>query len=93
MGKIPGRGHGAAARRRPLHVGGAAPSPTRSATRSARSAIARWVGSVDRTRLAQVLDGAADPEDLHGLYESPAAQPRREAATVEADGARAGVPA
>ena len=32
-------------------------------------AIARWVGSVDRQRLAQVLDGKSDPEDLHELYE------------------------
>ena len=32
-------------------------------------AIARWVGSVDRVRLAQVLDGKVDPEDLHQLYE------------------------
>ena len=32
-------------------------------------AIARWVGSVDRERLAQVLDGKTDPEDLHELYE------------------------
>lgn len=32
-------------------------------------AIARWVGSVDRERLAQVLDGKTDPEDLHDLYE------------------------
>ena len=35
-------------------------------------AIARWVGSVDRVRLAQVLDGNTDPEDLHALYEVPA---------------------
>ena len=35
-------------------------------------AIARWVGSVDRVRLAQVLDGKTDPEDLHALYEVPA---------------------
>jgi aerobic C4-dicarboxylate transport protein len=35
-------------------------------------AIARWVGSVDRMRLAQVLDGKIDPEDLHTLYEVPA---------------------
>jgi aerobic C4-dicarboxylate transport protein len=35
-------------------------------------AIARWVGSVDRARLTQVLDGKADPEDLHALYEVPA---------------------
>ena len=34
-------------------------------------AIARWVGSVDRVRLAQVLDGKTDPEDLHALYEVP----------------------
>ncbi|WP_345944770.1 dicarboxylate/amino acid:cation symporter [Variovorax sp. dw_954] len=32
-------------------------------------AIARWVGAVDRDRLALVLDGKGDPEDLHGLYE------------------------
>jgi aerobic C4-dicarboxylate transport protein len=32
-------------------------------------AIARWVGSVDRQRLTQVLDGKTDPEDLHALYE------------------------
>jgi len=32
-------------------------------------AIARWVGSVDRDRLTQVLDGRTDPEDLHELYE------------------------
>ena len=32
-------------------------------------AIGRWVGSVDRVRLAQVLDGKVDPEDLHQLYE------------------------
>lgn len=32
-------------------------------------AIARWVGSVDRERLARVLDGQSDPEDLHQLYE------------------------
>jgi len=31
--------------------------------------IARWVGSVDRQRLTQVLDGKTDPEDLHELYE------------------------
>jgi aerobic C4-dicarboxylate transport protein len=36
-------------------------------------AIARWVGSVDRVRLAQVLDGKVDPEDLHQLYEGDAA--------------------
>ena len=35
-------------------------------------AIARWVGSVDRERLEQVLDGKTDPEDLHGLYERDA---------------------
>jgi aerobic C4-dicarboxylate transport protein len=35
-------------------------------------AIARWVGAVDRVRLNQVLDGKADPEDLHALYEVPA---------------------
>jgi aerobic C4-dicarboxylate transport protein len=46
-------------------------------------AIARWVGAVDRARLTQVLDGAADPEDLHGLYESPAAEPRRESTNVQ----------
>lgn len=34
-------------------------------------AIARWVGSVDRERLARVLDGASDPEDLQALYEAP----------------------
>jgi aerobic C4-dicarboxylate transport protein len=34
-------------------------------------AIARWVGAVDRERLAQVLDGQTDPEDLHSLYEVP----------------------
>ena len=32
-------------------------------------AIARWVGSVDRERLNQVLDGKSDPEDLQALYE------------------------
>ncbi|MEJ8814588.1 dicarboxylate/amino acid:cation symporter [Variovorax ureilyticus] len=32
-------------------------------------AIARWVGSVDRQRLARVLDGQTDPEDLQELYE------------------------
>ena len=32
-------------------------------------AVARWVGSVDRERLTQVLDGKTDPEDLHELYE------------------------
>lgn len=32
-------------------------------------AIARWVGSVDRERLNQVLDGKTDPEDLQALYE------------------------
>jgi aerobic C4-dicarboxylate transport protein len=30
-------------------------------------AIARWVGSVDRERLDQVLDGKSDPEDLQAL--------------------------
>lgn len=35
-------------------------------------AIARWVGAVDRARLARVLDGKTDPEDLHALYEVPA---------------------
>jgi aerobic C4-dicarboxylate transport protein len=35
-------------------------------------AIARWVGAVDRVRLAQVLDGKTDLEDLHALYEVPA---------------------
>lgn len=35
-------------------------------------AIARWVGSLDRARLTQVLDGQVDPEDLHTLYEVPA---------------------
>ena len=34
-------------------------------------AIARWVGAVDRERLALVLGGKVDPEDLHGLYEVP----------------------
>jgi len=34
-------------------------------------AIGRWVGAVDRVRLAQVLDGKTDPEDLHALYEVP----------------------
>jgi len=47
-------------------------------------AIARWVGAVDRTRLARVLDGATDPEDLDGLYEAPALEPRREAVIVKA---------
>jgi aerobic C4-dicarboxylate transport protein len=32
-------------------------------------AIARWVGSVDRQRLNEVLDGKVDPENLHDLYE------------------------
>jgi aerobic C4-dicarboxylate transport protein len=32
-------------------------------------AIARWVGSLDRTRMQRVLDGAVDPEDLDTLYE------------------------
>ncbi|MBS0444464.1 MAG: dicarboxylate/amino acid:cation symporter [Proteobacteria bacterium] len=32
-------------------------------------AIGRWVGSVDRERLALVLDGESDPEDLQQLYE------------------------
>src|SRR5207237_8784043 len=32
-------------------------------------AIARWVGSLDRTRMQRVLDGAVDPEDLKELYE------------------------
>jgi aerobic C4-dicarboxylate transport protein len=36
-------------------------------------AIARWVGSVDRERLNQVLDGKSDPEDLQALYEGDAA--------------------
>src|ERR1700750_848615 len=35
-------------------------------------AIARWVGSLDRQRLADVLDGQVDPEDLQRLYEVPA---------------------
>jgi aerobic C4-dicarboxylate transport protein len=43
-------------------------------------AIARWVGAVDRSRLARVLDGRGQDEDLHDLYEGedddkPAAQP------------------
>lgn len=33
-------------------------------------AVGRWVGSVDRERLALVLDGKVDPEDLTKLYES-----------------------
>jgi hypothetical protein len=33
-------------------------------------AIARWVGSVDRERLDQVLDGKSDPEDLQALLAS-----------------------
>jgi hypothetical protein len=28
--------------------------------------------ALDRARLAQVLDGKTDPEDLHALYEVPA---------------------
>ena len=32
-------------------------------------AIARWVGSVDCERLAQVHGGQSDPEDLRGRYE------------------------
>jgi aerobic C4-dicarboxylate transport protein len=32
--------------------------------------IGRWVGAVDRERLAMVLDGKVDPEDLTRLYES-----------------------
>ena len=28
-----------------------------------------WVGSLDRTRMQRVLDGAVDPEDLKELYE------------------------
>ena len=32
-------------------------------------AIARWVGSVDRERLNQVLDSKNDPEDLQALYD------------------------
>ena len=36
-------------------------------------AIGRWVGAVDRVRLAQVLDGKTDPEDLHELYEGDVA--------------------
>jgi aerobic C4-dicarboxylate transport protein len=32
-------------------------------------AIGRWVGSLDRTRMQRVLDGAVDPEDLDALYE------------------------
>jgi aerobic C4-dicarboxylate transport protein len=35
-------------------------------------AIARWVGSVNRERLASVLDGKTDPEDLRAIYETPA---------------------
>jgi len=35
----------------------------------ATMAIARWVGSLDQTRMQRVLDGATDPEDLHALYE------------------------
>jgi aerobic C4-dicarboxylate transport protein len=34
-------------------------------------AIARWVGAVDRPRLAQVLDGRSEPERLEDLYEEP----------------------
>jgi len=45
-------------------------------------AIARWVGSVDRVRLAQVLDGQTDPEDLHALYEV-AAHPEVDATNVQ----------
>ena len=46
-------------------------------------AIARWVGSVDRERLARVLDGPTGPEDLDALYEggdedpAGAVKPRR----------------
>jgi len=36
-------------------------------------AIARWVGSVDRERLDQVLDGKSDPEHLQALYEGDGA--------------------
>jgi len=43
-------------------------------------AIARWVGAVDRSRLARVLDGRGQDEDLQDLYEGededkPATQP------------------
>jgi aerobic C4-dicarboxylate transport protein len=39
-------------------------------------AIARWVGSVDRQKLAQVLDGrAGDEEDLEQLYEGEDSRP------------------
>ena len=49
-------------------------------------AIGRWVGAVDRPRLAAVLDGKTDPEDLHALYEEdeletqPGVAPGRQAA-------------
>ena len=36
-------------------------------------AIARWVGSVDRERLDQVLDGKSDPEDLQAFYQGDGA--------------------
>jgi aerobic C4-dicarboxylate transport protein len=42
-------------------------------------AIARWVGAVDRAQLSRVLDGHAQDEDLHELYEGdddkPVVQP------------------
>ena len=38
-------------------------------------AIARWVNATDRPRLAAVLDGKTDPEDLEALYEDGADQP------------------
>jgi aerobic C4-dicarboxylate transport protein len=47
-------------------------------------AIARWVGAVDRTQMARVLDGRAQDEDLHELYEgddAPAARPVAQAAS------------
>jgi len=46
-------------------------------------AIGRWVGAVDRERLALVLDGKVDPEDLTGLYEKPAEPVVAEAPLVE----------
>jgi hypothetical protein len=33
-------------------------------------AIAKWVGSMDESRVQAVLNGAIDPEDLDAIYET-----------------------
>jgi hypothetical protein len=63
----------AAARRRLLHVRSAGDHQHPRQCRRNGGDRSRWVGSVDRERLDQVLDGKSDPEDLQAFYQGDGA--------------------